>query len=95
MTSKTISRSECCNGNCNQGRECPLRIKKESPFINGFLLILSGFLIGLMISKFSTREMYHYGYNTAMNNHSEMCTKWWFNDSAQRLQEAKTTICRK
>lgn len=66
-----------------------------SKSFNTFVWFLGGVLIGLAISKFSSRGMYQYGYDSAMNNQSEMCSKWWFNNSGQRLSEAKAFICRK
>jgi ABC-type phosphate transport system permease subunit len=45
----------CCDGNCNQGKDCPLRTKKESVFsyiikffavigIYAFIMFVAGYL---------------------------------------------------
>lgn len=59
--------------------------------------IAFGLLTGLAASKYSARIAYETGYSVA---HQEItreahCVSWWFNDSAQRIREAKFYACQR
>jgi hypothetical protein len=60
--------------------------------------LICGLILGLMFSKFSAHAYYQMGYTKGSTEfvvaRDATCKKWWFNDSAARLRDAKTWMCK-
>lgn len=59
--------------------------------------LICGLILGLTISKFSARAYYQMGYTKGSTEFAvareATCKKWWFDDSAARLRDAKFWMC--
>lgn len=64
-------------------------------FISALLWLAGGILVGLAVSKFSARQAYVWGYDTAKAEitRDAHCLAWWFNDDPRRIREAHFYAC--
>jgi hypothetical protein len=59
--------------------------------------LIAGVVLGFLSSKYSAHAYYNLGYTKGSTEFAvardATCRKWWFNDSAARLKDAKTFMC--
>jgi hypothetical protein len=59
--------------------------------------LIAGILLGLLFSKYSALAYYNMGYTKGSTEfkvaRDTTCKRWWFDDSASRLKDAKTWMC--
>jgi len=69
---------KCCNGDCNQGRDCPhkkpMSDEATQRFFKGVGLLLGGFVLGLALSKHAVSPAFSAGYDHAKNKYAHHYT---------------------
>jgi hypothetical protein len=39
----------CCDGDCNQGRDCPARVRRESPWVDRAVIVICLIVVGITL----------------------------------------------
>jgi hypothetical protein len=58
-----------------------------------FATLFAGLIIGFMASKYAHRVGFETGLEYTAKKTDQVCTAWWFNNSASRLKDAKKFMC--